>query len=148
MHEKNWPFQNPHAAVYFYFRSYICVCICLFVSSPLDKRKTIQTANLVHILSFKNGFFCFFEKMTLRAAILEKLPCHVDFPHISPIALSWIISSTIKYMIYTLKNSVIMDSRPWCWHQNVYWKYRTTEVLIFPKGLMMFSDLIYQNCNA
>ena len=31
---------------------------------------------------------CFFEKMILRATSLEKLPCHVDFPHISLIALS------------------------------------------------------------
>ena len=31
-------------------------------------------------------FFCFFEKVTLRAASLEKLPCHVDFPHISSIS--------------------------------------------------------------
>ena len=28
----------------------------------------------------------FFEKVTLRAASLEKLPCQVDFPHISSIA--------------------------------------------------------------
>ena len=34
----------------------------------------------------KSGF-CFFEKMTLGAASLEKLPRHVVFPHISSIAL-------------------------------------------------------------
>ena len=28
-----------------------------------------------------------FEKITLRAASLEKLPCQVDFPHIASIAL-------------------------------------------------------------
>ena len=32
-------------------------------------------------------FFLFFEKVTMRAASLEKQPCHVDFPHISSIAL-------------------------------------------------------------
>ena len=31
------------------------------------------------------GFFA--KKITLRAASPEKLPCHVDFPHISSIAL-------------------------------------------------------------
>ena len=30
--------------------------------------------------------FWSFEKVTLRPASLEKLPCHVDFPHISSIA--------------------------------------------------------------
>ena len=37
-------------------------------------------------LIWKN-FFCFFEKISLTDASLEKLPCHVDFTHISSIAL-------------------------------------------------------------
>ena len=35
----------------------------------------------------------FVEKMTPEAASLEKLPCHVDFPHISLIALSSFFST-------------------------------------------------------
>ena len=72
----------------------MCVCLYLFViffvSRLLAKRKAIQTWNLVHILPYtlsKNAFFCFFEKTTRRAASFEKLPCPVDFPHISSIAL-------------------------------------------------------------
>ena len=30
---------------------------------------------------------CFFDQITVTAARLEKLPCHVDFPHIPSIAL-------------------------------------------------------------
>ena len=71
---------------------YVCVCICiyLFLSSLLAKRKTIQTWNLAHILPLtlsKNRFFYFFDQITVTAASLEKLPCHVDFPHISSISL-------------------------------------------------------------
>ena len=35
----------------------------------------------------KEWLFIFSKKMTLRVAILEKLPCHVDYPHISSIAM-------------------------------------------------------------
>ena len=37
----------------------------------------------------KTFFFCFLEKVTLRAANLEKLPRHVDFPHISSIVSNY-----------------------------------------------------------
>ena len=39
-------------------------------------------------LHLETGFFCCFEKVTMSVACLEKLPCHVDFSHISSIALS------------------------------------------------------------
>ena len=55
-----------------------------FVQNLLTKRRTIQTRNLVNTLP--STISCFFKKVTLRAASLEKLPCHMDFPHISSIA--------------------------------------------------------------
>ena len=42
-------------------------------------------------------FFSFFEKVTLRAASLEKLPRHVDFPLISSIGLFALCSSIYIY---------------------------------------------------
>ena len=39
------------------------------------------------------------ENMTLRAASLEKLPCHVDFPHISAIALFFSLFLIFKKML-------------------------------------------------
>ena len=38
--------------------------------------------------------------MILRADSLEKLPCYVDFPHISSIALFHIYFINIKFCIY------------------------------------------------
>ena len=57
--------------------------IYLFVPRLLPKRKTIQTSNLAHILPLtlsENEFFVFSIKSPW-------LPCLVDFPHISSIAL-------------------------------------------------------------
>ena len=67
----------------------MCVFIYVFVSRLQAKRKTIQTSNFAHILQStlsKNGFFVFFNQITVTAASLEKLACHVNFPHISSIA--------------------------------------------------------------
>ena len=67
----------------------MCVCIlCMYMWHALVIRRTIQTWNLVLIqTSYKNSHVVWFEKVTPSAARLEKLPCHVDFPHISSIAL-------------------------------------------------------------
>ena len=71
--------------------------IYLILSSLLTKRKTIQNWNFAHILPchgpyLKTGFFCFFEKVSMTAAILEELPCHVNSPLIFSIALSGFFS--------------------------------------------------------
>ena len=34
------------------------------------------------LIIYKKDFFCFFEKVIIRAARLEKLPCDVDFRYI------------------------------------------------------------------
>ena len=80
------------------FHLYMCVFIYLFVSRLLAKRKTIQTRNLAHMLpltSSKSVLFCFFEKISVTAASLEKLPCHVDFTHISSITMFLSIIMTL-----------------------------------------------------
>ena len=67
---------------------YVCMYLCMYMWHALVKRRTIQTWNLVLIqTSYKNSHVVWFEKVTPSAARLEKLPCHVDFPHISSIAL-------------------------------------------------------------
>ena len=92
-------YQNPREAgsrsrIFLISLVYVFVgeLIYLCVSRLLAKRKTIYTWNLVHILHWtlsKNRFFFgfFSEKMTLRAANLEKLLCHGDFSHIFSISL-------------------------------------------------------------
>ena len=61
----------------------------------LTKRKTIQNWNLAVILPLtlcKNVFLFFLKKNPCEAAAsLKKLPCRIDFPHISPIAYLFII---------------------------------------------------------
>ena len=90
-------FQNPREAsswlrIFLISLVNLCMylCIYLFISRLLAKRKTIQTSNLAHILQLtlsENGFFVFLDQIPVTAASLEKLPCHADFPHISSIAL-------------------------------------------------------------
>ena len=77
---------------YSYFHLYMCVCFSLFVYLFMCVTPPGQTKNdkdthspRPHLRTF---FFCFFKKVTLRAANLENLPCLADFPHISSIALS------------------------------------------------------------
>ena len=45
----------------------------------------------------KKKVFCFFEKISLTASSLEKMPCHADFPHISSIALFFYFWSFIVW---------------------------------------------------
>ena len=47
--------------------------------------------------------FCLPEKVALRAASLEKLPCHMNFPHISSIALYLLLYQTILICTPPLK---------------------------------------------
>ena len=52
----------------------------------------------------KKRAFCFFEKITGTAAGLKKLPCDVDFPHISSISLfyfkiNFVTEDLIRYII-------------------------------------------------
>ena len=79
----------------------------------LAKRKTIQTWNFVHTLPqtiFKNGLFCFFEKVTPRTASLEKLLYYVDFPQISSIVFlkfKITVSMLLKHKNWKIKKLVV-----------------------------------------
>ena len=88
-----FPCQNPREtrsrSRIFLFSLVIYVCWLLVCTGP-----PCQTENDTDLkfgthapidLTEKQVFV---EKMTPEAASLEKLPCHVDFPHISLIALS------------------------------------------------------------
>ena len=57
----------------------------IFLFTPLENEFLAHED--AEIITSKNRFFGFFEKVTLRAVSLEKLLRHVDFPHISEIAL-------------------------------------------------------------
>ena len=59
----------------------MCVFICVIVSRLLAKQKNDTDLNFgthTPIDLIKNGF-SFFEKITVKAASIEKLPCQVDY---------------------------------------------------------------------
>ena len=66
----------------------ICVSICVFicVTAPGQTKNDIPEIWYAYSprLNLKNAFF---RKRYVRGISLEKLTCHVDFPHISSIAL-------------------------------------------------------------
>ena len=78
---------GPRQSVFSCAWSYICVCFC-HTPWPDEKR---YRPDIWHTCShwpyLKTVFFYFFDQITVTAASLEKLPCHVDFPHTSSIAL-------------------------------------------------------------
>ena len=95
MSKSTWG-EQPVEDILKFTRIFMYLCMYLFiylcVSRLLTKRKTIQTWNSAHILpltSSQNEFFVFIDQIIVTAASHEKLPCHVDFPHISSIALLW-----------------------------------------------------------
>ena len=65
----------------------VLVCLSLCTGPPgqtkIDTDQKFGTHTLLDLI--KNGFFG--GKTTQRTASLETLPCQVDFPHISSIAL-------------------------------------------------------------
>ena len=87
------------------FPLYMCVCFYLFVYLFMCVTPPNQTKNYTDLKfgtdplldQIWNRVFRFFEKVTLRAASLEKVQCHVDFPHISSIASSFILLLFIIY---------------------------------------------------
>ena len=83
---------------------YVCGSLgCWFKGDLLAKRKTLQTANLIHTIpmTISKTVFCFFEKVTLKAASLKKLPCHGDFPHFSSIDLFYLYSTLCIFVTLT-----------------------------------------------
>ena len=72
---KSWP--------YYIYMTMVCT------GSPGQTKTDIGLKFGTHTPLDKNEkwVFCFFQKVTLRVARLEKLPCHAGFPHIPSIAL-------------------------------------------------------------
>ena len=66
----------------------MCVLVYVCTSPGQTKNNTdLKFDTHTPIDLIEKRVFCFFEKITVTAAILEKLPCHTDFPRISSIAL-------------------------------------------------------------
>ena len=63
------------------------MCIC--VTPPGQTKNDTDLKFGTHWPYLKLFFFCFFGKISVTGTFLEKLPCHVDFPHISSIVLFW-----------------------------------------------------------
>ena len=100
IHVTQAEYQNPRetsswsrifiiSLVYLCMYLFMCVFIYLcHVSCPTEKRYRPEIRHTYsHCWSNLKMGFCFFEKILMTAASLEKLPCHVDLPHISSIAL-------------------------------------------------------------
>ena len=80
-------FQNPREAsrlsrIFLISLVYVC-----HTSWQNEKRHRLKIWYTYSHRRYKKRVFCFFEKISVTAASLEKLQCHVDFPHISSIAL-------------------------------------------------------------
>ena len=71
---------------YSYFHLYMCsMCVFIYVCHASWPNETLyrpEIWNTQFPIPYLKTFF-FRKKVTLKAASLEKLPCHVDFPHIS-----------------------------------------------------------------
>ena len=68
---------------YSYIYLYMCVCIHLCMcATPPGQTKNDRNRKFGTHTPLDHTY-----KVTLRTASLEKLPCHVDFPYISKIAL-------------------------------------------------------------
>ena len=84
---------------------YVCVYLFIRVTSPGQTKNDTDLKFGTHTLLTlsKNGIFVFSKKTTLTAASLKKLPCHVDFPHISSIALFLIFISYFELRLRSME---------------------------------------------
>ena len=75
--------------MFFWSPCSVCVYVFLFVTPPGQTKNDTDLKFATHppLDHIWERLFCFFIKVTLRAGSLEKLPCHMDFSHISSIAL-------------------------------------------------------------
>ena len=100
--------QNPREAssrsrifLFSLVNMWFCWCVFLSVQRLLATTKKDTDPKFgTHTPQYHIWVFCFFEKVTLRAASLEKLPCHMHFPHIFSIALFFIILDFKKPNFY------------------------------------------------
>ena len=76
------------------FFTCIRVYILCHASPPNEKQYRPEIRHSYSHWLYLKRVFCFLEEITLTAASLDKLPCHVDFPHISSIALFLIFSQS------------------------------------------------------
>ena len=93
--KSTWHGRSSRLAAVRVIFSLVYVCI-YYVTPPRQTKNNIDLKFGTHtpIDFIQKGFFCFFDEITLTAASLDKLPCHVDFPHISSIALFLIFSQS------------------------------------------------------
>ena len=89
-------FQNPREAssrstIFLFSLVYVCMYVFIYLCHASWGNEKRHRPEIWYARSprpyLKISFLFFSKKVTLRAANLEKLPCHVDFPHISSFAL-------------------------------------------------------------
>ena len=99
----SYNYQNPREAsswsrILLISLEYVCIYLCMYLfiylchtSGPKENRYRPENWHINSQWPYLKTVIFFFEKITMRAACLKKLPCHVDFPHISSIAFFHII---------------------------------------------------------
>ena len=84
----NWNFlflfvyQIPvtHASVDFsYLLMYLCVCVCVYLCLIPKPRLNETVTDIPSPRAYLKTIIFFFEKVTLRIAIFEKVPCYENF---------------------------------------------------------------------
>ena len=73
---------------------YVCMYVLYHASWPNEKQYRPEIRHSYSHWLYLKRVFCFLEEITPTAASLDKLPCHVDFPHISSNALFLIFSQS------------------------------------------------------
>ena len=66
---------------------FIYVLLCVTPPGQMKKDTDLKFGTHTLIDLIWKRVFCFFDQITVTAANLENLPYHLDFPHISSIAL-------------------------------------------------------------
>ena len=92
-------YQNPRevssrSRIFLISLVYMWMYVLCHASWPNEKRYRPEIRHTYSHWPYLKRVFGFFEEITLTAASLDKLPCHMDFRHISSIALFLILSQS------------------------------------------------------
>ena len=108
-------YQNPREAssrsrILLISLVYVCIYLCICVTSLGQTKNDTDLKFGTHTPID----FCFFDQITVTAASLEKLPCHVDFGF-SAYLLDCLVSVLICNWLQTSRKFLINETLVWIW---------------------------------